>query len=139
MTTHANTNFSVVRLAGGKFAPGSGGRPKGAKAKVSRELLAQVKALGPDAIAKLQEALGKGERWAVEIVLAHVLPKDGRTIEFEDATPDDVREALRNGDITASEAKDVAAALARLADVDAIEELRSRLDELERMLNGAPT
>ncbi|AZO24785.1 hypothetical protein EJ070_31710 [Mesorhizobium sp. M1E.F.Ca.ET.045.02.1.1] len=132
-------HFLSDRDQRGRFAIGrSKGRPVGAKGRVNRELLQQVKALGPDAINKLKDALDKGQQWAIELVLKHVLPKDGRTLEFEDATPDDLREAFRNGDISMSEFKLAADAIGKLADVDTIEELQARLAELERLINGAP-
>lgn len=121
---------AIPRNNDGRFAKGSPGRIKGAKGKKSREALEAVKSFGPDALQKLWEAVHAGERWAIEFVLDKILPTS-RTVEFDDVTPDDVTEALRNGDISASEAKDIATALAKLAEIGELAELKSRLSALE--------
>jgi hypothetical protein len=120
----------------GRFASGptNKGRPVGALAKTSRNLLLQVKALGPTAVEKLTEALANGERWSVELILSHVLPANGRTIELHGVTPEDVREALASGDLGPSEAASIATTIGKLASVDSLDELRTRLAELEQAL-----
>lgn len=119
----------------GRFAssPGNRGRPLGAVAKASRNLLAQVKALGPQAIEKLSAAVEAGERWAIEVTLSHCLPRN-RAIEFEGTTPEDVAEALRAGDISAAEAKDISTALVKLGELGELAEMRERIAALERMI-----
>lgn len=123
----------------GRFAPGKGniGRPVGAKAKVSRDLLAQIKAMGPMAIQKLWEAVANGDQWAVQAVMQYTLPKD-RTIAFEGATPDDITAALEAGDISAAEANQIANALAKLATVNDLDEIKNKIIELEAIvIDGA--
>ncbi|WP_338608070.1 hypothetical protein V6617_16815 [Pelagibacterium nitratireducens] len=131
-------SWAPERTPRGQFAKGSGGRPHGVKGKKSREALEQVKSFGPDALAALRESVVAKERWAVEYVLNRLLPSSGRLIEFEDMTPEDVSGALKDGDISPVEAKDVAAALAKLAEVSDIEQLRERLDELEKAFVKGP-
>lgn len=123
----------VQRDTSGKFLPGSGGRPKGAVARASRDLLKQVRSYGPQAATKLWQALEANERWAVELVLKYCLPPS-RTVEFEGMEPDDIREAVKAGDIGISEGNDLSAMVARLAGVDSLDELRTRLSELEQAL-----
>ncbi len=120
----------------GRFAKGGPGRPVGAKGKKSREALESVKSFGPDALQKLWEAVQAGDRWAVEFVLDKILPTS-RTVEFEDVTPDDVTEALRAGDITAAEARDVATALAKLAEIGELAEMKERIASLEKAVRDA--
>lgn len=120
----------------GRFLPGGPGRPKGALAKHSRTLLAQVKAMGPDAVQKLWEALTTGERWAIELVLSHVLPRD-RALEWEGVEPDDIREAIISGDIGSDEASRLATALAKISEIEDIATIRDRLDELEEAIRNA--
>lgn len=117
----------------GRFASGNVGRPIGAKNKVSRDLLAQVKAMGPAAVGKLWEAVTANERWAVELVLSHVLPAQ-RTIEFEGASIEDISTALEVGDITPDEAKTLATALSKLRELSDLDIIRAQLDELEKRL-----
>jgi hypothetical protein len=119
----------------GRFAsvPGNIGRPFGARGKASREMLNNLKALGPKAFEKLCEALDRGDRWGVEFVLSRVLPQS-RTIEFEGTTVDDVKAALQNGDINTAEAKEMSATLAKLSEIGDLNDLRARLAELETLL-----
>jgi hypothetical protein len=138
MTADNIAKLSVVpqfqRSPDGKFLPGgTNGRPKGARAKASRDLLKQVRAYGPHAAAKLWQALEANERWAVELVLKYCLPPS-RTVEFEDMEPDDLREAIRAGDISSAEAKDIATAIAKLAEVGELATIKERLAELEAAL-----
>lgn len=128
--TDTAARLSVVRSPNGQFLPGSGGRPKGAVAKQSRTLLAQVKAMGPDAVQKLWEAVMSDQRWAIELVLSHVLPRD-RALEWQGVQPDDIREAIRAGDIGSDEAARLATALAKISEIEDIATIRDRLDELE--------
>lgn len=128
--------FTAPRDPTGRFLSGNPGRPKGALAKHSRTLLAQVKAMGPDAVQKLWEALMSGERWAVEMVLSHVLPRD-RALEWEGVEPDDIREAIRTGDIGSDEAARLATALAKISEIEDIATIRDRLDELEQAIRNA--
>jgi len=124
---------AVQRLPNGQFRPGSGGRRKGARNKVPRELMASIRALGPAAIEQLREALTRGERYAVELVLTYLLPKD-RLIELEAAEADDIRQALQEGDLSVNEAAAAASALSKLNELLEIENFRERLEILERRL-----
>lgn len=119
----------------GRFAAGRGniGRPVGAKNKVSRDLLAQIKAMGPAAVVKLWEALQNNERWAVEIILSHTLPAD-RTLEFEGVTPTDVEAALAAGDISPNEAKAIATTIEKLRTIEDLDQIRAKLIELEAIV-----
>jgi hypothetical protein len=122
-------SFNPVR-SGGKFVK-TNGRPVGAKAKASRELLKQVKALGPRAVEKLSEAIEANERWAVELAFKYSLPAS-RTVEFEGMEAEDVTAALEAGDLSPSEAKDIATTIAKLAEVGELPAIKERLEELLR-------
>ncbi|RWD10636.1 MAG: hypothetical protein EOS75_05330 [Mesorhizobium sp.] len=120
----------------GRFAAGKAkGRPVGAVGKVSRDLLKQVKALGPRAIDKLTEALDANQEWAVRLVLQHCLPK-GRALEFEEMTVDDLVAAAKSSDISLEEFRVAVDAMAKVHDIQDLELLRERIDQLETMLNG---
>lgn len=126
----------VGRTASGRFGAGNPGRPKGAKGRHSRMMLERVKAMGDDAMTALFEAVKRREKWAVEFVLLRILPNNARSIEFEGMTPDDVSEALKNGDITPAEAKEIATALAKLMEISDVAELKAKLAELEQAVNA---
>lgn len=136
MDTTDNKRQFTGRDAQGRFAAGNTGRPKGAKGKASRETLEQVKAMKDGAIEKLWEAVTIGERWAIEFVLSKTLPS-GRTVEFETLEPDDIRAALSGGDISIEESKTLSSTIRSLKELDDMDEIMSRLDQLEMIANEA--
>ena len=119
----------------GRFAPGNTGRPYGATAKHSRELLQTVRAMGPRAVDKLASALDNDERWAVELILRYCLPA-ARTVEMHGAEPEDIKQAFINGDLSADETKAIATAMEKLKGIADLDDLRERLTELETLLNA---
>ena len=109
----------------GRFSIGNPGRPHGSKGKISRVALERIKLMNEGAIQKLWEAVNKGERWAIELVLSKVLPAS-RTIEFEGVTSADIITALVSGDITPDEAKSISSALKNIKESDFLEQARAR-------------
>lgn len=109
----------------GRFATGNPGRPYGAKGKISRAALEQVKWMKDGAIQKLWEAVNAGERWAIEFVLSKVLPAS-RTIEFEGLGPEDIRAALMSGDISPDEAKALSIVTKNTDETEFLEQMRAR-------------
>lgn len=102
----------------GRFAAGNPGRPLGAKAKVSREVLEQIKLMKDGAMQKLWEAVNMRERWAIEFVLSKVLPAN-RTIEFEGLESEDIKAALMSGDISPDEAKAISTVMKNANEMEA--------------------
>jgi hypothetical protein len=124
-----------VRDQRGRFAPGTMGRPLGAKGKQSAELMKTVRAMGPRAVEKLAAALDSDQQWAVMLILKYCLPPS-RTVEMEGAEPDDIKQAFIAGDLTADETKSIATAMEKLKNVADLDDLRNRLAELETLLNA---
>jgi hypothetical protein len=123
----------LERDAAGRILPGSGGRPKGVRNKASRQVLEQIKAMGGDALKALWEAVHAKEEWAVRFVLGKLVP-NGRVIEFEAMTIDDIIEALRNGDITPDEAKSAASVLSIACEIKDHDHMAIKLIELEAII-----
>jgi hypothetical protein len=117
----------------GRFATGNAGKPRGAISRVNRELFDQVRQLAPTAIEKLREAVNKSEKWAVEFVLNRVIPQT-RAVELFDATPDDIKQALISGELTAAECRELSEAIAKLKGITEIDEHRELLSSLETLL-----
>lgn len=110
----------------GRWRKGFGGRPVGAKGK-NRAHLEAIKAMAPEAIMQLRNGVATGEKWAIELVLTHVLPT-GRTIEFEDLEAADIAEAIANGDISPGEARDIVFAMSKVAEFSAVEPINKTID-----------
>lgn len=143
MTSNSNSDnsatSSVVQLqrsVDGRFAPGSGGRPRGSKNRISNEALQAVKSMKDRAIIELQKKLEDGNWDAIVFVLSRILPKD-RTISIDDVSPVAIATALAEGEITPDEARSIASAISRLREIDQLDEMRARLDELETIVANA--
>lgn len=120
----------------GRFAEGNTGRPLGAKGKTSREALDRVKSMKEGAIQGLWNSVIRGERWAIEYVLSKVLPIS-RTIEFEGLTSEDIRTAVKMGDISPDEAKSLSNVAKNLGEMDTLEAIHARVKELEDAINDS--
>ncbi|MFI0849746.1 hypothetical protein [Mesorhizobium sp. IMUNJ 23232] len=120
--------------ASGRFARGNPGRVPGSRNKVSNAALTEIRGMKDSAIAILRQKLAAGDWDAVIFVLDRVLPK-GRPIDVPDASAATVSEMLAAGELTITEAKDLATAIERLAGIASIDELRSRLEALEASIN----
>ncbi|WP_262048191.1 hypothetical protein [Bradyrhizobium sp. Bra78] len=135
-TPNPAISSEVVRGEGGRFVTTSGRKP-GSKNRLSSEMLTSIKAMGPDAVNKLRDALNDKEsasHWkALELILRYCLPP-ARTIELDDAEPATVMRAFIEGELTADETKAIATAMEKLKNVTDINEMRERLTELEKML-----
>ena len=137
MTAQAPDNLRNLRISGkdqrGRFAVGNAGKPRGAVSHVTRELSAKIRELGPTAIEKLIVAVNNSEKWALEFVLNRLIPA-GRIIQLHNAEPEDISEALKSGDISSSEAAELSTTLAKLNEIGELNDYRSSLAEIEKLL-----
>src|SRR3546814_1156525 len=103
------------RVEGGKFAPGNPGKPRGAKSRVTRQRYRDVEALWPAALDALRERLAANDIQAVALVVKVLMPTRGLLFEFgEEITPESIKAALSDGELSASEAAQYAATLRAL-------------------------
>lgn len=133
-TDDPRTSAAIIpyRDPSGRFTSDNNpGRIPGTKNRVSNEALQAVRNMKDEAIQQLREKLIAGDWNALQFVLERILPR-GRLVELNDASPADVKAALVNGTLTASEAKDVATALSKLAEIGELAEIKAKLLELER-------
>lgn len=124
------------RDATGRFAAGNPGRTPGSKNRISNEALRAVKDMKDEAIIQLRAKLESGDWDAIIFVLSRILPKD-RTVELSDVSPSSIATALADGTLTPDEARNIATAISRLKDIDQLDEMRARLDELENIVANA--
>jgi hypothetical protein len=120
-----------VRDASGRYLRGPG-RARGSKNKISSQLAAQIRSLGPRAVEALASAIDERQSWAVTLVIKLVVP--GRLIEMHGSEPADIREAFETGEISAEEMKQISIGREKLASIESIHDLRDRLTELEAMI-----
>ena len=71
------------RDALGRIKPGFGGRPRGSRNKASREAVAAVQQLAPQAINGLRVLVAQFNFAAIKYVLDATLPRDGRPIDLD--------------------------------------------------------
>lgn len=126
-----NLPISTDRDALGRFGPGNGGRMPGSRNKVSSAAMQAIKDMSSEALSALRARIQAGDMQAIAFCLDRILPK-GRTVELFSTDPLAISDAVANGDLTTAEAKDLAAALAKLRDLAELDDLKTRIDELER-------
>ena len=120
----------------GRFQPGNPGKPKGARTKFSQQTLQEIVNLKDDAVAVLKNRLAAGDGDAARWVLERIVGKNARFVKLSGVTPEAIGQDLQDGALTVNEAKDVALAVSRLAGIERIAELESRLDQLTDLLKG---
>lgn len=121
----------------GRIKKGFGGRPKGSRNRASREAVAAVQSLAPQAIEGLRVLLGQFNFAAIKFVLDMTLPRDGRPIDL-DATsnPHDIIEAVTSGEISPSEFARITQGMKSALDASELKELKASVDELEQLISA---
>lgn len=120
----------------GRILPGFGGRKPGSKNRKSREALAAVQSLAPDAIAALRTLVQQHNWAAVRYTLDATLPALGRTVELDSTTPDTLLQAVANGDISPTEFSKIAVGMKSAMDASELTSLKNQLDELEQLVTA---
>lgn len=118
----------------GRLLPGFGGRKPGTKNKKSREALAAVQDLAPDAIASLKTLVRQHNWPAVKYILDATLPALGRTVELEDGSPEAVIQAVVDGTISPTEFAKISTGLKSAMDASELKDLKNQVDELEILI-----
>ncbi|WP_157789086.1 hypothetical protein [Bradyrhizobium japonicum] len=122
----------------GRFAKGPGniGRPRGAVSRQARDLSALLRAIPPAiAVQKLSEAIGNGERWALEAYFRLMLPH-GLTIQMHGMDVEDIETATAAGDVSFEQGK---AMIATKRDGKAINELDDHRAMMKEILEKLQT
>lgn len=120
----------------GRFTAGNPGRPKGARTKFSAQTLQEIVNLKDDAVLVLKNRLAANDGDAARWILERIVGKNTRFLEISGIDPQSVGNDLMDGAINVDEAKDIALAVSRLAQVEKIAELERRLEELTALLRG---
>lgn len=118
----------------GRILPGFGGRMKGSRNKQSRETVAAVQGLAPEAVTSLRTLLRQHSWPATKYVLDQVLPAFGRSIELENSTPEAIISAMSDGSISPTEAAKLATAMSAAMGASELRELKNQVDDLEQLI-----
>jgi hypothetical protein len=128
-----------------KFRKGQSGNPRGKPSGTGKiePLREQIRAAVPDIITAMVEQAKAGDVGAARLLLERSIPAvkpiqeplklsmDGDTLT---AKASSIMEAVGRGDLVPSDAKSLLDGLAAVAKISEIEELRQRLEILERTL-----
>lgn len=137
MTNPVNNPNStdVGRTANGRFTSGNPGRPAGAVNARANGVLSDLRDMTPDAVEVVRTAIANGEIKTACWLIERVLPKN-RTVALPGSDVSSIIEALTDGSISPDEASLVASALARLKEIDEMDAVKERLQQIEALLRG---
>lgn len=122
-----------VRLPNGRFKPGHGiGRPRGSRSKFNKAVLDRLAGLTDKALCTLEARLDQQDLKAALWVLARFASAE-RVVDVP-TDPQGIADAIQSGDCTPTEANRLALALRSLTEAENVEAMRSRLSEIEAIL-----
>jgi hypothetical protein len=139
--------MTVTRLPDGRFSPGASGNPTGRPRTESAALRAQLAENGPAIAAVVIEAAIGGDLQAAKLVLDRISPPlraqaapilldlPGRP-ENATSTAAAIIRAAADGDLPPDVAAQLVAAVGTLARIIEVDELKDRLESLERAMKG---
>ena len=139
--------MTVTRLPDGRFSPGASGNPTGRPRTESAALRAQLAENGPAIAAVVIEAAIGGDLQAAKRVLDRISPPlraqaapilldlPGRP-ENATSTAAAIIRAAADGDLPPDVAAQLVAAVGTLARIIEVDELKDRLESLERAMKG---
>lgn len=129
------TNWAPARDGKGRFKPGQGGRPAGARNRKPSGALTAVQNLSDLAIAKLAMLVSQNSWAAIRYVLDMTLPRGGRTIDLDGtADPNELIAAVTSGEISPDEFARVAQGWKTATDAAEMKEIKAQVDELEQLI-----
>lgn len=136
MTANSDEDVNPpIRDERGRFLRGNPGRPPGTRVKLSKRALRQVHDNFDLLIGVLIYKALEGDTDAAKFLLSLGLPKD-QPVDLPELSAQSVADAVMSGEVTPTEGRTLATTLAKLREVQDVDELRARLEELERSLAG---
>ena len=138
--------MTVTRMPSGRFSPGASGNPTGRPRTESAALRAALAEHGPAIAAVVIEAAIGGDLQAAKLVLDRIIPPlraqaapvllDLPGPENATATAAAIIRAAADGELPPDVATQLVAAVGTLARIIEIDELKDRLESLERAIKG---
>ena len=130
-------NWAPQRDGKGRFLPGQGGRPAGARNLKPSGALAAIQSLSDMALAKLAGLVAESNFAAIRLVLEYTLPRGGRTVDLDGtADPNELIAAVTSGEISPDEFARIAQGWKTAVDAAEMKEIRAQIDELEQLVSA---
>ena len=129
--------WAPERDGAGRFKPGQGGRPPGVRNRKPSGALAAIQAMSDVALAKLAEALARGDFAAIRYVLDMTLPRGGRTIDLDGtADPNELIASVTSGEISPDEFARIAQGWKTASEAADLADIQAQLAELEQLVGA---
>ncbi len=126
-------NAEPWRLPDGRFGVGNPGKPPGTKGRSTKAELIQLDKRKAAVWAGVDQKIAEGCTKTILFLLARMLPPE-RVIELDSTDPAAVSEAVTDGTISPAEAAKLAVAVRSLRDVEQMDQMKARLDQIEALL-----
>lgn len=126
-------NTEPWRRRDGTFGPGNPGKPKGARHRASKAEIERLRSRSERMWALVDQKLSEGCTKTLLFLLARILP-DSRTVDLDTSDPAEMAEAVVDGSLSPVEANRISQSLKHLREIEQVDELRGRLDEIEALL-----
>jgi hypothetical protein len=123
------------RTSNGQFVKGGPGRIPGTKNKLASGALADLRSMTPDAVDVVRNAIANGDVKTACWLIERTLPAQ-RVVELDGAEVQDIISALTAGDTSPTEAKTIAHTIAHLKNVSELDDLRTQVESLGKLLRG---
>jgi hypothetical protein len=111
------------------------GRPRGSQNRAGTREIHRLRARSDRAWDVIDQKLAEGCVKSALFILQRLLP-DSRSIELDGIDPASIGEAIAAGEVTPPEAIRLSQAAKHLADVETVDALRGRLDQIEAILSA---
>ena len=129
--------WSPERDNAGRFKPGQGGRPPGVRNRKPSGALAAIQAMSDVALAKLAEAVARGDFAAIRLVLEYTLPRGGRTIDLDStADPNELIASVTSGEISPDEFARIAQGWKTASEAADLADIKAQILELEQLVGA---
>ena len=129
--------WSPERDEGGRFKPGQGGRPPGARNRKPSGALAAIQSLSEEALQQLAVLVAQGNFAAIRMVLEYTLPRGGRTVDLDGtADPNELIAAVTSGEISPDEFARIAQGWKTAIDAAELKDIKAQIEELEQLISA---
>lgn len=129
--------WSPERDNSGRFKPGQGGRPSGARNKKPNGALAAIQSLSDEALIQLASLVRDKNFAAIRLVLEYTLPRGGRTVDLDGTSdPNELIASVTSGEISPDEFARIAQGWKTAAEAADLADIKAQIAELEQLVSA---